>query len=172
MQPSSPETFATVTLFDRVFEWSLGATLLGSSTILAIGSAPLWVEYAAAGVLWSIVVLFLSLMAAASWSINTEPLPDYLKHHRERGVPLIVPGGWTGYFVSRLIFLLIVVLLVAAGRPVVAILYVILLAAGIALFVANNRWVYGFTRSQVSTLDWVVYQAFRVPWFAIRRLFS
>ena len=76
MQPSSPETVATMTLLDRVFEWSLGATLLMSSTILAIGSAPQWVEYVAAGILWSIVVLFLGLMAAASWSINTEPLPD------------------------------------------------------------------------------------------------
>jgi hypothetical protein len=83
-----------------VFEWSLGATLLGSSTVLAIGSAPLWIEYAAAGILWSIVVLFLGLMAAASWFISSEPLPDYLKHHRERGVPLRSPGGWTGYLVT------------------------------------------------------------------------
>ena len=84
---------------------------------------------------------------------------------------MIVPGGWTGYFVSRLIFLLIVVLLVAAGRPVLAVLYVTLLAAVIAYFVAKNRWVYGFTRSQESTLDWIVYQAFRVPCSAIRRHF-
>lgn len=170
MQPPSPgPTDTDEPRGNRGFAWSLGALVLGSGAALAMGWAPLWIERSAAGFLWFVVVAFLALMAAMAWQAHVRPLPENLRHLREAGQPQSsIFGDWTGYLSYRLVLLLLVVLLIVAGRPVLAGCYVIVFPASTAFAVSSNRWIFGFTRSQVSPFDWAIYQAFRMVFLAVK----
>lgn len=168
MKPPSAESETTEDLASRVVRFAFGTLVVGSGVTLASGVVPPWVEQTAAGFLWFVVVFFLALMAALSWWMHARPLPHRLRHLREEGRPMRMPGGWIGSITRKFVIFLIVVLLVAAGRLVLAGLFVGLLPAGIAFAVSNNRWVYGFTRSQVEPLDWAVYRVFRAAFLAVR----
>ena len=169
MQPSSTEPSESEPRSNRGFACSLGALVLGSGAALALGTAPLWAERSAAGFLWFVIVAFLALMAAMSCWMHSRPLPENLRYLREREGPLSSAfGGWTGHLTHRVVLLLLVALLIVAGRPVLAGCYVIVFPASTAFAVSSNRWVHGVTRSQVSSLDWAIYRAFRMIFLAVK----